>query len=423
LKKFRLRNWAPFPVDPSSIDAVVLTHAHIDHSGYLPALVRDGFRGRILASPDTTRLCGILLPDAAHLQEEEARYANRKGYSKHHPALPLYTREDAKAALALFEPVEINERRSLWPGIDIELQWAGHILGATSVLLSLESDSKTHRLFFTGDVGRPTHPLLLPPALPPAADYVITESTYGNRVHADEEAEMDRLANAVSNAASRGGVVLLPAFAVDRTEVVLHALTSLERQGRIPELPIFVDSPMALDVLRLYRDAQDSIYFRPDADGSALDRPRIEECRTVEESMALASLTYPSIIISASGMATGGRVLHHLKRLLPSNRNAVVLCGFQAEGTRGRHLGDGARTLKMFGKYIPVRASVDTIQSFSVHADGDELVAWLRSGEHEPTTCFVTHGSPEAASALRDRLDRELGWTTVVPSFGETVRL
>ena len=425
LKKFRLRNWDRFPVDPATIDAVVVTHAHIDHSGYLPALVKRGFRGAIIASPDTTRLCRVLLPDAAHLQEEEARYANRKGYSKHKPALPLYTRDDAMQALELFTPIEIGEATELWPGFSVEFQWAGHILGAASALITVDSGEHSRRVFFTGDVGRPEHPLLQPPQAPPGCDYLVTESTYGDRTHADEASEMDRLAEAINGASTRGGMVLMPAFAVDRTEVVLHAIRTLEHQKRIPSLPIFVDSPMALDVLRLYRAAQKRDgYFRHDQDlTDALDTSRITECRTVEESMALAALTYPSIIISASGMATGGRVLHHLRRLLPSNRNAVVLCGFQAAGTRGRHLADGTRTLKMFGQYVAVRAHVDTIESFSVHADGDELVKWLGQVPDYPTTCFVTHGSPPAANALRDRLDDELGWTAVVPRYLEQVTL
>ena len=425
LKKFRLRNWAPFPVDPAGIDAVVLTHAHIDHSGYLPALVKRGFRGDIVTSPDTARLCGVLLPDAAHLQEEEARYANRKGYSKHKPALPLFTSDDAMKALELFKPIEIGEATELWPGVAVELRWAGHILGAASALVTVDSGQDTRRVFFTGDVGRPEHPLLQPPAAPPACDYLVTESTYGDRIHPDETSEMDRLADAINGASARGGMVLMPAFAVDRTEVVLHAIRTLEDEKRIPSLPIFVDSPMALDVLRLYRAAQQRDgYFRHDHDlTNALDTSRTTECRTVEESIALASLTYPSIIISASGMATGGRVLHHLRRLLPSSRNAVVLCGFQADGTRGRHLADGARTLKMFGQYISVRAHIDTIESFSVHADSDELVTWLRQTPDAPTTCFVTHGSPPAADAFRDRLDHELDWTAVVPRYIERVTL
>ncbi len=425
LKEDRERNWKPFPISPSDIDAVVLTHAHIDHSGYLPALVRDGFSGPIVTSDDTAKLCEILLRDAAHLQEEEARYANEAGYSKHHPALPLYTREDAEAVLPMFTPHALEAPIDIGGGIMVELQWAGHILGAASATVDLlAADGSDRRVFFSGDIGRPTHPLLEPPADPPDADVFVVESTYGDRTHPPAEAEMQRLAAAINGAADRGGMVVIPAFAVDRTEVVLQALHELETAERIPRLPIHVDSPMALSVLGLYRAAiagNDS-GIRSDMLGSSpFDTSRIHECRTTQESMKLAELTYPSIIISASGMATGGRVLHHLARLLPDPANAVILTGFQADGTRGQRLAGGERAVKMFGHYIPVRAQVEVIQSFSVHADADEIVAWLRRAPREPQTCFLVHGNESASRALQDRVIAELGWCVAVPRRMERV--
>lgn len=426
LKRDRLQNWEPFPVDPATIDAVVVTHAHIDHSGYLPALAKQGFSGRVMSSPRTAELCRILLPDAAHLQEEEARYANRKGYSRHRPALPLFTAEDAERALALFDPVAFDHRVEVVPGLDIRLLPAGHILGSASVHIELSGSSETRRLLVSGDLGRGDHPLLCDPADPPGADVVLIESTYGDRLHADREAEADLVAAAISETAARGGMTLIPAFAVDRTEVVLSLLDELAQAGRIPELPIFVDSPMAQRVLSVYRAAVDA--GDPDI-GSAIGstdylRPeQVNECRTPDESKALADLTYPSIIISASGMATGGRVLHHLARLLPDNRNTVVLAGFQAAGTRGRSLADGARTVKLLGRHVPVRASVVAMQSLSVHADADDLVAWLASVEGPPETVFAVHGEPTAADALCDRIGRELDLAAVPPRQGERVSL
>ncbi len=426
LKKHRLENWDPFPIPPAEIDAVVLTHAHIDHSGFLPALVRDGFQGRVVCTPDTADLCRILLTDSAHLQEEEARYANKVGYSKHSPALPLYTSADAAAALDLFDPQPLDEPIEVAPGMTVELRWAGHILGSASVLATLQTPRGECRVFFSGDIGRPTHPILSPPRPPPAADVFVIESTYGNRIHPDPAEDLERLAKCVSSTAERGGMTLIPAFAVDRTEVVLEAIHRLEAADRVPRLPIFVDSPMALAVLGLYRRALRSGHpgIRPHVtESEVFDTSRVTECRTVEESKDLAGLSYPSIIISASGMATGGRVLHHLERLLPDSRNSVVLSGFQAAGTRGRRLADGERTVKMFGRYVPVRADIEQMESFSVHADADELEQWLSSAETPPDTCYLVHGSEIASLAMRDIVDGHLGWPAVVPWPKERVLL
>jgi len=426
LKELRRRNWADFPVPPESIDAVVLSHAHIDHTGYLPALVRQGFHGPVYCSPDTADLSKILLTDSAHLQEEEARYANKKGYSKHSPALPLYTDEDAQEAIKRLDPMPFDKTFAMAPGIEGHLRWAGHILGSASVALDVESRDGTRGVFFSGDVGRPEHPILNPPAPPPSTDVMLIESTYGDRRHATDDDDLEDLAEAISATAKRGGMVLIPAFAVDRTEVVLDALHRLELAGRIPELPIYVDSPMALNVLGLYRRALRAGHpgIRPDiVERDPFDTSRVTECRSVQDSMSLSSLSYPSIIISASGMATGGRVLHHLRRLLPDPLNTVILSGFQVDGTRGRRLADGERTVKMFGSYVPVRADVHQLESFSVHADLPELCDWLDAAPDAPGVCYLIHGSENASNAMRDAVDERFGWTAVVPRPMERVLL
>lgn len=424
LKELRQRNWEPFPVPPGSLDAVVLTHAHVDHTGYLPAMVRDGFRGPVFATPGTVGLSRVLLLDAAHLQEEEARFANQRGYSKHRPALPLYTTDDAERALAQLEALPHGERRTVAPGVEAELFPAGHILGSASVLLHVEG-SPGHRILVSGDLGRPDHPLFLPPPPPPAADVVLLESTYGNRAHPDRETEVEEFADVVRRTAQRGGSVVIPAFAVDRTEVVLHLLRDLRRQGRIPALPVYADSPMALNVLAQYRRAvaHRDPTIRPEilSGGDPFDPGDLHECHSVEESKELNDLVVPSIIISASGMATGGRVLHHLARRLPDPRHSIVLPGFQAAGTRGRQLAEGARAVKLLGEYVPVRAEVALVEAFSVHADGNELVEWLGSSPTPPRSTFCVHGETEGSEALRDRIGTELGWLAVVPRHGERV--
>jgi metallo-beta-lactamase family protein len=427
LKADRLRNWGPFPVDPASIDDVVITHAHIDHSGYLPRLVSHGFRGRVWCTPESAALIGILLRDSGRLQEEQAAYANRVGSSKHDPALPLYTQADAEAACELLSPLPFGTPLALGDHAECTLDPAGHILGSSMVLLTLMgADGRERRIRFSGDLGRPDHPLLRPPAPVGAADVIVVESTYGNRTHPDADGELGRFATVIRDTAARGGTVVIPAFAVDRTEVVLHALEKLESAGEIPDLPIFVDSPMALSVLDVYRGAIDSESpeLRPGlAALGAFDAGRITECRSTQESKSLAELTYPSIIISASGMASGGRVLHHLARLLPDRRNSVVLTGFQAEGTRGDRLAEGERTIKIFGRYVPVRAEVQVLDGFSVHADADELIDWLRTAESEPECCYVVHGSARASATLTDRISADLDWVAVAPHNLEKVIL
>lgn len=421
-KRERLANWETFPVDPSTIDAVAITHAHIDHSGWLPGLARDGFGGPVYATAATCDLCKIVLPDAAHLQEEQARFANERGFSKHHPALPLYTSADAQAAIELLDAVEFDVPIEIADGIVARFTPAGHILGSASVHLTITDDDGTTTLLVSGDLGRGDHPLVPGPGVPAAADTVLVESTYGGSVHPDVADEIDAFADVVTRTARRGGTVLIPAFAVDRTELLLTELSNLMSAGRIPALPVYVDSPMALRVLDVYRAAMrtaDPMVAHPappELGGRDMFDPGagLNECPTVEDSKSLNQLTSPAIIISASGMASGGRVLHHLARLLPNHRNSVVLCGFQAAGTRGRQLADGTRSVKMLGRYVPVRAEVSVLRSMSVHADADGLVRWIDALPARPDTIFVVHGEPAASEALGARLVDD-GYNAVLP--------
>ncbi|MEJ5256070.1 MAG: MBL fold metallo-hydrolase [Acidimicrobiales bacterium] len=422
LKRLRLMNREPFPVDPATIDAVVITHAHVDHIGYLPVLVRDGFRGSVLATPATIELAGIVLRDAARLQEEEAAYANRKGYSKHHPALPLFTTADAERALEHLEPVELHTTVAAGPGASVTLRSAGHILGSASAIVTLTEHDRT--VGFSGDLGRDSHPLLRGPERRQATDVVVVESTYGDRLHDDPGVALEAIARLITRTAERGGTVVIPAFAVDRTEVVLLLLRRLLADGRIPKLPVYADSPMALAVLDVYRRAvaTGDPQLRTGLTEGDPFGDDLHEARTPEESIALNDLNYPAIIISSSGMATGGRVLHHLARCLPEPRNAVILVGFQAAGTRGEQLAAGARAVKMLGRYVPVRARVLVADAFSVHADAGELVTWL-TGASPPEVAYVVHGEPRASAALADRLCADQGWTAVAPRQLEWVRL
>lgn len=427
LRSLRRRNWEPFPVSPSTIDAVVVTHGHVDHVGYVPALVRDGLSGPVHATVGTTALAGIVLPDSGHLHEEEAAYANRKGFSKHHPALPLYTEADARAALPRFASHGYGTEVEVAPGVHVTFRTAGHILGSAAVAVRLV-DAGDRRVVFSGDLGRPNHPLLRAPAPVGEADVVVLESTYGDRVH-DDAGAVERLRDLVVRTVGRGGTVLIPAFAVDRTEVVLFHLRALTRAGAIPDVPVYVDSPMALAALAVYRDAirRGDDEIRPEVVALAdredpFDTGRVTEVRDVERSKALADLRTPSIIVSASGMGTGGRVVHHLRRLLPNHRHTVALVGFQAPATRGRLLADGARQVKMLGRYVPVRAEVVDLGSFSVHADRDELVAWIDAADRPPELVSLVHGEPDAAESLRARLDTD-DRLAVVARDGERLRL
>lgn len=422
LASLRRRNWEELDLTPADLDAVVLTHAHLDHCGYLPRLVRSGFAGRVVCTRETAELATIVLRDSAHLQEEDARYANQAGYSKHRPALPLYATADVERTLLLLDPVPYGTRRPLADGIAVTLAPAGHILGSSVALV--EADGT--RTVFSGDLGRPSHPLLRPPQPPPAADVMVVESTYGDRRHPDPDPNV--LADAVRRTAARGGSVLIPAFAVDRTELVLLELRRLLEAGEIPRLPIFVDSPMALATLDVYRRgmSEPSPQLRAGAGArlaDAVDGLDVHPVADAAESRQLNQPSFPSIVVSASGMGTGGRVVHHLAHQLPDRRNCVVLTGYQAAGTRGRQLADGVSHVKVHGRYVPVHAEIVTVSDFSVHADGDEMVAWLASAPEPPRTVYVVHGEARASHRLAARIEDELGWCAVVPGLGERVRL
>jgi metallo-beta-lactamase family protein len=413
-KLHRERNWA-FPAELRELDSVVLSHAHLDHSGWLPALVKHGFRGPIHASPATLELAQVLLLDSAHLQEEDARRANRYGYSKHEKALPLYTRADAQRAIEQFVALPPGKALKLGHRGTLRLSPVGHLLGACAVALN---DGDT-RLLFSGDVGRSQDLLMPPPAPPPAADVLLVESTYGNRLHGSEDS-MALLGEIIRNTVQRGGSVLMPAFAVGRAQALLLVLQRLKAAGRIPrELPVFLDSPMAIEATALYRRFGALLRVAPREIRGLVDGVRI--VTTVQQSMRLAASRYPAIIISASGMATGGRVLHHLKAMAPEARHSVVFAGFQVGGSRGAKLLAGATEVKIHGELVPVRAEVRHLDGFSGHADRDELLAWLRQMPAAPRQTFVVHGEPDAADGLRSALRDHLGWAARVPQHGEIV--
>jgi metallo-beta-lactamase family protein len=415
-KQLRDRNRAEFPVPPESIDKVILTHAHLDHSGYLPALVRDGFRGEIFCTSATRELCELLLLDSAHLMEEEARFAKKHGYSKHANPEPLYTHEDAQAALALIRDQPIDEAFELGKGLTGKLINAGHILGAAQVQLTLGN----LRVHFSGDLGR-TQDLLMPPPVEFAgADYLVCESTYGDRLHPRISADAE-LAPVIRRVAARGGVMVIPAFAVGRAQSLLLQLSRLRQRGDIPAIPVYLNSPMAVDATSIYQKHHDQHRLTP---AECQDMYSIAKTvRDTESSKALNRQNGPMIIISASGMLTGGRVLHHLEAFGGDSRNAIVLSGFQAGGTRGAALLAGAAYLRMFGRDVPIRAEVVQLESFSAHADADEILQWLAGATQTPRMTFVTHGEANASDVLRARIKRELRWPARVPEHLERVEL
>ena len=415
-KVFRERNWEPPPAPMRSADAVVLSHAHLDHCGWLPVLVKSGFGGRVIASPATRDLAEVLLLDSAHLQEEDARRANRYGYSRHDKALPLYTRADALKAIARIETLEPGKTLKLGE-VTISLSPIGHLLGACAVSLS----HRRERLVFSGDVGRQQDLLMPPPQRLTRADVLLVESTYGNRRHPVEDASA-RLAAVIRDTVGRGGSVLLPSFAVGRAQALLLVLQRLKAAGSIPRgLPVFLDSPMATQATALYR--RHHALMRIDATEARNLLQGVRVTATPQASMRLSQLRYPAVIVSASGMATGGRMLHHLKVMAPEARHHIVFAGFQVAGSRGARLVEGAAEVKIHGQYVPVRASVSHLEGFSGHADSDELMAWLRGFRAPPRQTFVVHGDPEASDALRVRIQDELGWAVQVASHGASVQV
>ena len=412
-KKLRERNWAAPGFEAASIDAVVLTHAHLDHSGYLPRLCQSGFEGPIFCTPGTRDLLAILLPDSGFLQEEEARHAAQFGYSRHASPLPLYTRAQAEHCLERLVTFPFEQRFRVTDGISAQFRRAGHIVGSASIALEVGES----RLTFSGDVGRPVDPIMKPavPLLP--TDYLVVESTYGDRRHpAGEPAEA--VAEIVNRTCQRGGVLVIPAFAVGRAQHLLHILAKLKRVGKIPDFPVFLDSPMAIDATEIFQAHAEEHGLSAAECGAMCSAATFT--RTAEQSKAVDATTGPMIVISASGMATGGRVLHHLSRFLPDARNTVLLVGYQGSGTRGRLLADGTDELKIHGRYVAVRANVAQIQGLSAHADYHEICDWLRASNLSPKQVFVTHGEPGASDALRRRLRDTFGWNAVAPDDRST---
>lgn len=415
-KQLRLRNWAPLPLDINSLDAVVLTHAHIDHAGYLPLLVRHGFKGPVYCTRATRDLCGIMLPDAGHLEERAAEDANRHHYSKHDPALPLFTEEDARKALRQFRALDFAEELALGDGAKVTFRYAGHILGAAMA----EIERQDRRILFSGDLGRPNDPIMRPPEVIKWADYLVVESTYGNRKHPRSDAQ-DVLAEIINTTAHKGGSVVVPSFTVGRAQLLLYHLYHLKMAKRIPDLPIFLDSPMAMDAGEVFRS-------HPKDHRLTVSEARAvcavaKQTPTTEESKEIDRNRVPSVIVSASGMATGGRVLHHLRAFAPDPRSSILFTGFQAGGTRGAAMVVGAQSVRIFGEDIPVRARVANLEMLSAHADADEILNWLRHFDRAPRQTFITHGEPEAADALRKRIERELRWSCTVPAYRDEAEL
>jgi len=425
LKELRLRNWAAVPIDLARLRAVILTHAHIDHSGYLPRIVAQGYRGPVFATPATCDLLEMMLPDAAHLQEEEARYANRTGYSKHKPALPLYTVEDAERSLQLLRPIRNAEPVEVMPNVALSFGRVGHILGAGSARLSFEIDGRQRTLLDSGDLGRYDRPILKDPEPAPNTDWLLIESTYGNRVHPkDSESGLREI---IKDVAARRSCLIVPAFAVGRTQELIYVIRKMEDAGEIPTIPVHIDSPMAIkatDIYCRYTEEHDFELAQLSSDeGCPISSRHMVIDRTSEQSKALNDVKGPIIIISASGMASGGRVLHHLKQRLPDPETTVLLVGYQAEGTRGRSLQDGARELKMFGEVVPVRATVKVLDGFSAHADQDEILRWLGTFKKPPQMTYVVHGEPAAASTLVGVIRERLRWKVEVAKYQQKFSL
>lgn len=408
LKNLRELNWDSLSIPAREIDAIILTHAHLDHSGYLPRLVKDGFRGKIYATPATKDVAELILKDSGHLQEKDAEFLNRHKLTKHAPALPLYDVRDAERALAHFSTVEFNQTITILDGLRFRFRRAGHILGAANVQI----DWAGKRIVFSGDVGRYNNPLMPDPVSVEEADYVVVESTYGNRLH-DEGDPAEALGAITEKTVQRGGTLVIPSFAVGRAQELLYYFWKLKQAGRLSSVPIFLDSPMAIDATTLMSKHMEDHKLKPDDAREAYKIARYTE--DVEASKAINNNPYPKVVISASGMATGGRILHHLKNYGPDMKNTILLAGFQAAGTRGRALRDGARELKIHNMWVPINAEVAHIDTLSAHADANELIRWLSGFKNPPRKTFIVHGEPEASEGLRVRIGRELGWDSVVP--------
>lgn len=425
-RKLRRRNWEPLPVDAASIDAVVLTHAHIDHTGYLPRLIKNGFDGPVFATPATADLIAIMLEDSGHLQEEEARYRNKRGKTRFEKALPLYTAAEGIAAAGKARAIDFRTSFSLGDGIEATFFPAGHIIGSAFVGVEFEAGGSPMRIVFSGDIGRYDIPILPDPTPMGIADYVVTESTYGARVH-EHEPIADQLERVVNEVVERGGALIVPAFAVGRTQALMVHINELERAGRIPCLPTYVDSPMAIDAYEIYsrhsKNFDDETWARLTATDTPFRCRDFNLARSREQSMAINQIEGPVIIISASGMASGGRVLHHLRRRLPDPRTTVLIVGYQAQGTRGRALVEGRESVRIFGEDVPIEATIETLNGMSAHAGSNELMAWLGTADGDTKHAFAVHGEMDAAEALVGRIENELGWRASVPEPEQRVEL
>ncbi len=425
LKELRLKNWAPVPIDVARLRAVILTHAHIDHSGYLPRIVAKGYKGPVFATPATCDLLHVMLPDAAHLQEEEARYANRKGYSKHAPALPLYTVEDANRSLRLLRPMRVGEAVEVAKGIFAEFGRVGHILGAGCARLFFEVNGRKKTFLDSGDLGRYDRPILKDPEPAGHADWLLIESTYGNRIHpTDSELELRDL---IKEVAQQRGCLLIPAFAIGRTQDLIYTIRKMENEGEIPSIPVHIDSPMGIEATEIYSRHTEEHDFEmarlTNHERNPIRSRQMVVDRTPEESKSINNIKGPLIIISASGMATGGRVLHHLKHRLPNPDTTVLLAGYQAEGTRGRSLQDGAKEIKMLGELVPVHAKVKVLDGFSAHADQGEILRWLGTFPKPPRMTYIVHGEPAAANGLAEVMRERLKWPVEIAKFNQKVSL
>lgn len=420
-KNLRLKNWDTFPIDPQNIDAVILTHAHLDHSGYLPLLVKNGFRGPIYATQPTVDLCRILLPDSGYLQEEEAKFANKRGYSKHSPALPLYTHDDAKKCLESFVPVEwktpLKVSNNGHGSLEFEFHPAGHLLGAATILARADGRS----IAFSGDLGRSLDPIVRNPDFHAGADHLVIESTYGNRSHPDSDPEAE-LRDVILETLGKKGILLIPSFAVGRAQLILYYIHKLREKGHIPEnIPVYLNSPMAAQANRVF--AANPGEFKTQVENIQAIWKSVQIISTPEQSIALNGRTDPAIIIAASGMATGGRVLHHLKSVAPNPNNTILFVGFQAGGTRGDLIVKGAEQIKIHGEYWPIKARVVNMSNLSAHADADELLKWISELRKKPKRIFVTHGESEAADVFRRRIQEELGIDAIVPDYKDEFEL
>jgi metallo-beta-lactamase family protein len=425
LKELRQRNWAALPIDPARLRAVILTHAHIDHSGYLPRLVSKGYKGPVYATPGTCDLLGVMLPDAAHLQEEEARYARRKGYSRHSPALPLYTVEDAEQSLTLLRPVRVGQTIEVIKGVSLDFGRVGHILGAGSARLSFEVNGQRKTFMDSGDLGRYDRPILKNPDPAGSADWLLLESTYGDRLH-EKNSEIE-LRDLIKETVAQRSCLIIPAFAIGRTQDLIYTIRKMEDDGEIPAIPVHVDSPMGLEATEIYCRHTEEHDFEMQQlrskDNCPISSHKTVVHKTPEQSKSINQFKGPMVIISASGMATGGRVLHHLKHRLPNADTTVLFAGYQAEGTRGRSLQDGAKEIKLLGEVVPVRAKIKVFDGFSAHADQGEILRWLGTFKKAPQMTYIVHGEPPAAAALADVIRAQLKWKVEVARHQQKVAL